>query len=938
MRLNKIILSLMMLLAVTLAAAQVTMPTIPNDKDVRIGKLSNGLTYYIRYNNWPENRAEFYIAQRVGSLQEEENQRGLAHFLEHMCFNGTKHFEGNALIRYCESIGVKFGYELNAYTSIDETVYNISNVPTERRSALDSCLLILYDWADGLLLNPAEIDKERGVIHEEWRMRSTASQRMFERALPKLYPDCKYGLRMPIGLMSVIDNFEPQVLRDYYERWYRPDNQAIIVVGDVDIDHTEAEIKRLFGTIVMPENPDPVVRVSVPDNNEPIVVIEKDKEQRANILYLMIKHEAMPDSLKNTLPYLASQYIKDIAMSMLNTRLSEYARKPESPFVQANAGDDSYLYARTKDAFAMYILPKDGQTEASLAAAYREALRAATYGFTASEFGRAKADVLASLDKAYSNKDKRYNNQFCTEYTEHFLSNEPIPSIDDYYETMKKIIPVIPLEAINKMTRVLVPPTDTNLVVMSMNNEKEGNVYPTEEGLLKAIAEVRGEKLEPYVDNVRDEPLVSVLPKKGSIKKTTENKQLGYKELTLSNGVKVILKQTDFKKDQVMLSADGVGGASLFDEKDYENLKIIEDALDASGLGNFSNNELQKALTGKMVSASWNISQMRTSINASSTPNDMETMMQLVYLMFTKVNKDKESYDNRINTYEISLKNRSLSPESAFSDSLIVTMNCHNPRFSPLTIEQLKRVDYDRILEITRRLTSNAAAYTFTIIGNYDEAALLPLIERYVASLPAQKDVEKSRRVDTDAKGIVVNSFRRKMETPKALSVMIWSADDIPFTLENSVKADVAGQILSMIYLDKIREEASAAYSVMAEGEIRKTDDKTDCSMFVYCPMKPEMSDTALVIMRSEMELMAKTCDAERLNKVKEFLLKNYDDRSKSNSYWGSVITNYKENGVDMHTDYKQIVQSLTPEAVSDFVALLLKAGNRLEVVMLPEE
>lgn len=337
MKLKNLFLSALMMLTAMAATAQMPMPTVTPDKDVRIGTLPNGLTYYIRYNNWPENRAEFYIAQRVGSIQEEEEQRGLAHFLEHMCFNGTKHFQGNDLIRYCESIGVQFGRDLNAYTSIDQTVYNISNVPTTRQSALDSCLLILYDWADGLVLDPAEIDKERGVIHEEWRMRSSASQRMFERALPTLYPGSKYGLRMPIGLMSVIDNFKPQVLRDYYEKWYRPDNQAIIVVGDIDVDHTEAEIKRLFSDIKLQADAAPVVKEPVPDNAEPIVVIEKDKEQRVNTVDLIFKHETMPDSLKNTIPYIVSQYVKSTAIDMLNARLAEYAQKPESPFVGSTA-------------------------------------------------------------------------------------------------------------------------------------------------------------------------------------------------------------------------------------------------------------------------------------------------------------------------------------------------------------------------------------------------------------------------------------------------------------------------------------------------------------------------------------------------------------------------------------------------------------------------
>lgn len=939
MKLKKLfVISLMLLGTLMPAAAQMEMPTLPNDKDVRIGKLANGLTYYIRYNNWPENRAEFFIAQRVGSLQENEEQRGLAHFLEHMCFNGTKHFEGNQLIRYCESIGVQFGRDLNAYTSIDQTVYNISNVPTTRQSALDSCLLILYDWADGLILDPAEIDKERGVIHEEWRLRSSASQRMFERALPTLYPGSKYGLRMPIGLMSVIDNFKPQALRDYYEKWYRPDNQAIIVVGDIDVDHVEAEIKRLFSDIKLQADAAPVVKEPVPDNAEPIVVIEKDKEQRVNTIDLIFKHEAMPDSLKNTLPYLALEYIKNTAISMLNARLAEYAQKPESPFVYAAADDGNYIFASTINAFEIDALPKDGQTETALAAIYREALRAAKFGFTQTEYNRAKANAISALDKSYSNKDKRYSRQFCDKYKEHYLENEPIPSIDDYYSTMKQIMPMIPVEAINQVMAMLVPPTDSNMVIINFNNEKEGAVYPTKESLLKAIADVRGETLEAYVDNVKDEPLISTMPKKGSIKSEKENTQFGYKELTLSNGVKVILKKTDYKQDQVLLSMDGYGGSSLFGEADYANLKVFDDVIEASGLGNFSHTELEKAMAGKIAGASMSLNTKRQSINGSSTPNDVETLMQLVYLYFTKINKDEESFTNLMKTYEISLKNKVLSPESAFNDSVTATMNSHNPRFASIEAKDLKDVNYDRILEIAKQLTSNAAAYTVTIVGNFDETTIRPLLEQYIASLPTQKKIVKGKDVDTDAKGVVVNSFKRKMETPKAISMMIWTSEKIPYTLENKIKADITGQVLSMIYLKKIREDASAAYTVGAQGSLRRMDDKTECGLLAYCPMKPEKGDTALAIMRDEVVEMTKTCDTDMLGKVKEYMLKSYDDRTKTNNYWSSVISTFREYGIDMHTAYKETVQAQTPQTISAFVAELLKAGNRIEVVMMPEE
>lgn len=933
-----LIVAALLLMSVAGMMAQMMMPPVPVDTAVRIGKLPNGLTYYIRYNNWPENRAEFYIAQKVGSIQEEEHQRGLAHFLEHMCFNGTRHFEGDKLIRYCESIGVQFGRDLNAYTSIDQTVYNISNVPTARKSALDSCLLILYDWADGLTLDPKEIDKERGVIHEEWRLRTSAGSRMFERSLPKLYPGSKYGQRYPIGLMSVIDNFEPKALSDYYEKWYRPDNQGIIVVGDVDVDHVEAKIKELFGGIQLQENAAKVVDEAVPDNAEPIVVIDKDKEQRVNIVELVFKHDAIPDSLKGSVAYVVAQYMKNAAVQMLNDRLTEYTKKPGSPFVEAGTSYGNYIFAKTKDMFDLSAAPKDGQIEAALAAMLREARRAAEFGFTATEYSRSKANTLSALDKMYSNKDKRYSSQFCNEYKQHFLANEPIPSIDDYYEMMKQVVPMIPLDAVNALMRELVPATDSNVVIISFNNEKEGGVYPTEEGLLKAFRDVRAEQIEAYVDNVKNEPLLKQLPKKGAIKKETVNTKFGYKELLLSNGVKVVLKQTDYKKDQVLLKGEGFGGSALYGEADFANLKAFDDVIGASGLGNFSHTELEKALAGKIASASLSLGKTRQVVGGSSTPTDVETMLQLVYLYFTQINKDQESFDNLLKTFEISLKNKAISPEMAFSDSMNVTMNSHNPRFKSMEMADLPNIDYDRILQIARERTANAAAYTFTIIGNYDEATLRPLIEQYLASLPAEKKVVKGPRVDTDAKGLVVNEFRRKMETPKATSIMVWRADNIPYTLENSIRASMVGQVLSMVYLKKIREDASAAYSVFAQGSNTRQDDKLSSVVLVYCPMKPEKADTARLIMREELKAMTSTCDEDMLGKVKEYMLKKVDDDMKTNGYWQGVIDDWRDYGLDMHTNYKQTVQAQTPETLAAFVRELLKEGNHIEVTMLPGE
>ena len=939
MKMKKLFLSLLLALTSSVTLSAQEMPSIPMDPDVRIGKLDNGLTYYIRYNNWPENRAEFYIAQRVGSIQEHDDQRGLAHFLEHMAFNGSKHFKGNELLRWCESIGVKFGTDLNAYTSIDQTVYNISNVPTTRESIVDSCLLILYDWADGLLLEQEEIEKERGVIHEEWRLRTSAQMRMLERDLPKLYPNSKYGYRMPIGLMEIIDNFERPFLQAYYEKWYRPDNQGIIVVGDVDVDKVEQKIKDLFSQIATP-GPDAakVVAEPVPDNAEPIFVIDKDKEQQYNLAYVMMKHEAFPDSLKGTLAYIVTDYVKDAALSMLNNRLKEYAEKPESPFLQASAGDGDYLLSKAVDAFEVDVLPKDGQTEAAVTTVLTEARRAAEFGFTATEYNRFKADYVSNLEKAYSNKDKRFNSQFVNQYVQHFLDQEPIPSIDYTYTTMKQIAPMIPLEAINSVMKELVSPSDTNLVVLNFNNEKEGAVYPTEEGLKKAIADARAAQIEAYVDNVKDEPLITTLPQKGTILSETKNDTFGYTELKLSNGVTVVLKQTDLKKDQVLLSGEGFGGSSLYGDEDLPNVKMFNDVIEASGLGNFSHTELEKALAGKIASASLSMSAYRQSVNGSSTPKDVETMLQLVYLYFTQINKDQKSYDNLMQTTEISLKNRLLQPEAVFSDSLNATIGSHSPRVKSLEVADLKQVDYDRILQMAKERTADASGYTFTIVGNYDEATIRPLIEQYIASLPAKGKIEKGKNISTDFTGEVINSFKHKSETPKAIAVMFWYSKDLPYTLENRVKASMAGQVLMMEYLKKIREDASAAYTVSSNAGISRDDYEISTTMFVYCPMKPEKADTALMIMRDEVTAIAKTCDPDKLTKVKEYMLKNHGDQLKQNGYWMNQINDWRQWGVDFHTGYEEMVNAQTPESISAFVQEVLKAGNRAEVIMMPEE
>ena len=938
MRIRKL-LTAALLLVVLAVQAQMSLPPLAVDTAVRIGKLDNGLTYYIRHNNWPENRANFYIAQKVGSLQEEDNQRGLAHFLEHMCFNGTDNFKGNDLIEYCRSIGVEFGNDLNAYTSIDETVYNIDNVPTDRQSALDSCLLILRDWADGLTLAPEEIDKERGVIHEEWRMRTSAQSRMLERNLPKLYPGSKYGMRYPIGTMEVIDNFKPQELRDYYEKWYHPTNQGIIVVGNVDVDYTEAKIKELFGNITNPKDQAPIVKVEVPDNAEPIVIIDKDKEQRTSVLSIMMKQETTPDSLKNTAYYPMLNYVKTAAMTMLNLRYAEAAKKADCPFVAAQADYDNYLFSKTKDAFGIDLSPKDvSKTAEALKSAVIEARRAAEYGFSKTEYSRFTSTFTSALDKAYSNKDKRTNSQFYSECKAHFLDGEPMQSIDDDYQLMTMLSKSIPVEAVNAFMAECVLKNDTNVVILNFNNEAEGTVYPTEQQLLDALHEARSAEVTAFVDNVKNEPLIAKMPKAGKIKKEVKNDKFGYTELTLSNGVKVTLKKTDFKKDVVSLEGDGGAGSTSYAADDV-NAKMFDEVIGISGLGNFTSTELQKALAGKIANADLTMSERMMNISGSSTPKDVETMLQMVYLYFTNISKDTASYNSLMSSLEISLKNRSLSPDIAFSDSIAATLYKHNKRNSPVLLGDLAAVNYDRILQMAKERTKSANGWDFTIIGNFDEETIRPLICQYLGALPSKKEEKNSKRENFMAEGKVDNIFKRKQETPKAIGIMVWNNQSMPYSYERSVQVDMIGQILSMEYLKKIREDASAAYSCGAAGRaVIGKDGYHNYFIQAYCPMKPEKKDIAIQIMNDEVKNAAENIDADKLQKIKELMLKQYADNQNSNSYWATVLTMWRNYGIDIQTDGKSIIESQTPEKLKSFMADFLKGGSQTTVVMLPEE
>ena len=941
MKLRKLLAAALMIVGFTAMAQMPQMPPIPVDEAVRMGTLPNGLTYYVRHNDYPEHRVNFYIAQRVGSIQEEESQRGLAHFLEHMAFNGSENFhgEGKGVIDYTRTLGVEFGRNLNAYTSTDETVYNINDVPSTRQSAIDSCLLILRDWSCGLLLEDEEIDKERGVIHEEWRLRTSASQRILERNLETLFPGSKYGKRMPIGLMSVVDGFKYNELRDYYHKWYRPDNQAIIVVGDVDVDYMEQKIKDWFTPIKLAPNAAKVVAEPVPDNDEMIVVSDKDKEQQYSIVQLMFKHDATTPEEKKTLDYMIEDYAMDMIASMFNSRLSEKAQEADCPFLQAGCGNSSYIMTNNKEAFSFYALPKEGKVDETLQALMTEVLRARQYGFTGSEFIRAREEYMSQLERQYNERNKISNERYGRSYAANYLQGEPIPSIEQEYQIMQQLTPMLPVDLMNEALKEIFPEGDKNMVVMVFNQEKEGAVYPTTDGLKNAINTARNTPVEAYVDNVKNEPLIANLPKPGTIKKETKNAKLGYDELTLSNGVKVILKKTDFKENEVRLYAESKGGSSLYDKKDWANCELFDAVVAMSGLGEFDNTELEKAMAGKQASANLSLSTSYESLSGNSTVKDMETMFQLAHLKFTDIRKDEKAVNNLMSQLETILKNKNLQPEAVFGDSVNVTLNNHNWRDMPFEVENLKEVNYDRVLQIAKERTANAADFTFYVVGAFDNDSVRKYLCQYIATLPAKGKPENWVNVSDRPVGKTVNHFTRKMETPKANSRIYWYSTANPYSLENSLLANIAGQVLEKAYLQKIREDAGAAYSPDAGGGVSMVGDKVYTSLVGAVDMKPEMADMTLKIMREEAEKLGQSIDAASLDDIKAAMLKNHDTSVKENGYWVNVLSMYVGRGIDNYTDYKTVLNGITPEKVSAFVRnVILKAGNSVEVLMLPEE
>ncbi|WP_298651382.1 M16 family metallopeptidase [uncultured Proteiniphilum sp.] len=910
-------------------------PPLPVDPKVRTGKLDNGLTYYIRQNNLPENRADFYIAQKVGSMQEEDNQAGLAHFLEHMAFNGTTNFPGKSMLNYLQDNGIKFGTNINAYTSFDETVYFMTNIPTTNKNLVDSALLVLHDWSNAIALEEEELENERGVIREEWRTRGGAQQRLWDQLLPKMYPGSKYANRMPIGSIDVINNFKPEEIRTYYHKWYRPDLQGIIVVGNFDVDSMEQKVKELFSPIKLDQERAEREYYPVPDNKEPIVAVATDKEARNTQILLFYKHDPMPDEMKNTQAGYITQYILNAASSMMNQRLSEIIQKPDAPFTTAYAYDGDYFVAKTKDAWTVAAGSAEDKIENALAAMVRETERVKRHGFTASEYEVARTNILKIYEDAYNNRDKQKNSSYSQEYVRAFTDGEPIPGIEYEYQLMQAVAPNIPVEVINQTIQQLIG--NENIVIAITGPEKEGLVYPAEEALLGVLASVQAETIDPYAEEVIDEPLVATPPIPGKIVKTEKDEAMDATVWTLENGMKVILKNTDFKDDQIMMTGTSAGGYSHYGVQDPVNSRLMSNVATLGGIGNFSATDLPKVLAGKTASARPSVSLITQDFNGSSSIRDFETMLQLVYLYFTAPRKDNDAFQSYLQRMETQLKNQEAEPMVAFSDSVTSALHGDNPLTKRIQMGDLKKIDYNRIMEMYTERFANPGSFVFTFVGNIDEEKVRPVVEQYLASLPGKQEKGEFVKVPMNFReGSLENIFQRAMQNPKA-SVFNTVTGKTERALKNQILMSMFDQILDIVYTEKVREEEGGTYGVYAGGSISRYPEGQTILQIMFDTDPEKMEHLNRIILDVLGEIASNGPRETDFTKVKEYMNKSYNENLKENNYWMNILDNKYFYGEDNHTQYLETVNAVTPGDIQNFARDLLDQDNLKTVVMMPK-
>ena len=909
---------------------------LPNDPAVRVGELENGLKYYIRHNDQPAQRAEFWIATDAGAHQEEDHQDGLAHFFEHMCFNGTKNFPGKSMLDYLQSIGAEFGRNINASTGFEVTQYMLNNIPVVRESIIDSCLLVLHDWSGYVTCAPEEIDNERGVIIEEKRSRDAANWRMYMAARPYIYGDLPYAKRTLIGSYEQLANFEHQSLIDFHQKWYRPDNQAVIVVGDIDVDAVEAKIKALFSEIPVPAVPveKPVVKIA--DNAEPVIGVITDPEAQYSYVELMWKSEPLPKQFNNTDVAFMTEIIKSYVQQIMSERFSDIAADPASPFIQA--GLYFYPICNECDATRGQVLFREGNMGEALKAFMIEVEKMRRFGFNDGEVQRATDNILKHYEDAVEAAATRKNGDLVGPLLNNFYKNESYLEPEFALQLAQGLCAQFNAQVLNQIVSQMIP--ENNLVVLYNGPSKEGSVIPTEQEIRDVLAAAKAAEIQANVEETVNEPFISKDLKGSKVKKTVET-VYGATEWTLKNGVKVVVLPTELKKDQVMFDIKMKGGKTLIATEDLPSFAddIWGLYLQNTGISKFAGKTVPKMLAGKSLSVNPYIGGSRHGVSGSSTPKDLETALQIAYLYFTEPRFDNDEYMTGINQINALMPNLKSNPDFQFSIAMDEILYGHNPRVVNLTEETLAKANLATIERVYRELFKDAAGAVVTIVGNVDLETLKPMVEKYIGSLPKGKkatDVNQENLI-TFAKGEVDEVVKLKMQAPKSTVVQLYTAY-APVTTKKSVALDAANYVIDMVYTKTIREDEGGTYGVGTSMLAQRSPMERLITQIYFNTNPESVEKLAVLAAKGLKELAENGPSQEQFNMAIENFKKNLPESRINNGYWMNCLQTWNEHGINYDVEYEEAINTLTPEDVKAVLQELLSQGNVIKIASFPAE
>jgi zinc protease len=917
-------------LQIAIAQDELNKP-IPLDKNVIIRKLDNGLTYYIRKNTKPEKRVELRLAINAGSVLEDEDQQGLAHFVEHMAFNGTKNFAKNDLVKYLQSVGVQFGPEINAFTSFDETVYQLT-LPADSAAILEKGFQIMEDWAHNLLFDGKEIDKERGVIVEEWRMGRGPFQRMQDKYIPLIFKGSLYAERLPIGKKEIIEGAPYEKIRKFYSDWYRPDLMAFVVVGDIDPEAIEKSIRQHFSRLQLPENPRPLTSLKIPDQPGTNTLVLSDKEAPYTLIQIICKHD--PQVLSRLKDYRKSLIIQ-LATSMLNERLEELKEQANPPLLYSDAQYGA-LGTRAKDAFQLAALVPESGIQLGVQTLITENERVIQYGFTHGELERQKKKLYSLYESAYNERDKTESEQLCNEYVRNFLTAEPIPGIEFEYGFVKEYLDFISLEEVNDIARTII--THDNRVVIVMAPKKEGLELPEGKQVFDIVEQITSSNINPYEDKITGEQLMTSKPQRGKIILTKKNEALDVIEMSLSNGAKVILKPTDFKNDEILFRAYSPGGYSLYELNDFQSAVNAADIVEQNGFADYSPSDINKLLAGKKLSLTPFINAYSEGVSGMAAPDDLESMMQLNYLFYTMPRKDSALFESYLAQQKGIVKNLLSDPVNFFRDQFIRIKTQNNPRADVIPTEaDIDHISLNRVIDIYNDRFSDASDFTFFFVGSFKIDSIKPLIEMYLASLPSKRKTESWKDMGIRAPDKKVDKPVYKGNDPKSM-VAIYSETDEKWDPLESHLFESLEQLLDIRYNEVLREEMSGIYGMSVNLNLVKIPYE-HLEVGMYIPCSPENTDRLTKAALGEIRrIRKKGVGDEDLNKIKESQRRELEKNRKENGYWiGQLLETYRLSDPRIITQYNDCINAVTSDNLKE-AARKIDLKKYVRVVLYPEK